>query len=86
MKFKIEWNHPPIPLTKNKQKKLDFAISEISDMLDKASDLVFHTVLLLENNCIDGPLVVIYGSPTNDDTLFLTYYENPEWVHYRENM
>lgn len=78
MAYQTKWTHNPVILDKEQQKKLDFEIEQISDDLDHASDLIFHTVFLTEST--DGAIVMIDGREGYPDTLFLTYYETPEWV------
>lgn len=77
-RFKVEWTHEPVSLTDEQQKKLSIEIDEISECLEAASDLIFHTVVL--GSIADGPIVMIDGHEENPDTLFLTYYETANWV------
>jgi hypothetical protein len=76
--FKTQWTHSPVDLTKEQQKKLDWEIADISEQLEKASDLIFHTVRLTAD--WDGPIIVVDGKEGVEDALFLTYYENPKWT------
>lgn len=76
--FKTEWTHSPVTLTEKQQKTLDWEIADISEQLEVASDLIFHTVRLTDD--WDGAIVMVDGREGCDDTLFLTYYENPEWT------
>jgi hypothetical protein len=76
--FKTQWTHAPVTLTEAQQKKLDWEIADISEQLDTASDLIFHTVILTEDN--NDAIIMVDGREGVDDTLFLTYYENPEWT------
>jgi hypothetical protein len=78
--FKTQWTHKAIFLTESQQKKLEWEIEDISEQLDRASDLIFHTVRLTDD--WDGPIVIIDSQEGCDDTLFLTYYENPEWTTF----
>ena len=50
----------------------------ISSELDRASDLIFHTVFLTEDT--DGATVIVDSRNDVDDTLFLTYYETTTWT------
>jgi hypothetical protein len=77
--FKTEWTHAPVTLTEEQQKKLDWEVADISEQLDVASDLIFHTVIL-SSDWDNGPIIIVDGREGCDDTLFLTYYENPEWT------
>lgn len=77
-KFKTEWSHTPVELTEQQQKTLDWEIEDISDDLEEACDLIFHTVRLTDD--WDGPIIIVDAKDGNKDTLFLTYYENPEWT------
>lgn len=65
-------------LNKQQQELLDREIAHISDELDKASDLIFHTVFLTKD--MNGATVMIDGKDGVEDTLFLTYYETTKWV------
>lgn len=77
-KFKVKWAHKE-PILSEKQKQLiNEELSLINDDLDLASDLIFHTILLSKNT--EGPVVMVDGREGIDDTLFLTYYEKPEWT------
>lgn len=78
MKFKTQWTHRPVELTEEEQKTLDREIEYIEDDLEEACDLIFHTVML--TNTDEGPIIMIDGREGQTDTLFLTYYETPQWV------
>ena len=77
--FKTEWTHQPVTLTESQQKKLDWEVADISENLSVASDLIFHTVIL-SSDWDNSPIIIVDGREGCDDTLFLTYYENPEWT------
>ena len=77
--FKTEWTHANIPLLNKQQEELlEREIARISEDLDKASDLIFHTVFLTED--WQGATIVVDGRDGVDDTLFLTYYEITKWT------
>ena len=76
--FSTTWTHSPVSLTEDQQKHLKREIEYISDELDKASDLIFHTVFLSEDQ--NGAIVIVDSKEGVEDTLFLTYYEKPNWV------
>lgn len=76
--YKTEWTHNPVALSSSQQKTLDFEIADISEQLDNASDLIFHTIRLSDS--WDGPIIVVDGREDVVDTLYLTYYETPEWI------
>ena len=57
---------------------LERKIAYISDELEKASDLIFHTVSLTDN--WEGATVMVDSKEDVDDTLYLTYYEQPKWT------
>lgn len=78
MTFKTKWTHQPVSLTDEQQQILDREIKHISDDLDRASDLIFHTVFLTED--MNGAIVIVDSKEGVDDTVFLTYYEQPEWT------
>lgn len=65
-------------LSKQQEELLERQIAYISDELDKASDLIFHTVFLTED--MKGAIVIVDAKDNVDDTLYLTYYEQPKWV------
>lgn len=69
-------------LNKQQEEHLDREIAHISDELDKASDLIFHTVFLTEDT--KGAIVIVDSKEGVDDTVFLTYYEQPEWTILEE--
>jgi len=76
--FKTQWTHAIIDLPQDQQQKLNAEIAHISEQLESASDLLFHTVMLTGDG--NGPIVIVDGEPDNEDTLFLTYYEAPNWI------
>lgn len=77
--YKTIWIQPPTSkLNKQQEEFLEREIARISDELEKASDLVFHTVFLTDDE--NGANVMVDGRDGVDDTLFLTYYETTEWV------
>jgi len=78
MTFKTKWTHQPVSLTEEQQQILTRQIADISDDLDKASDLIFHTVFLAKD--MKGAIVIVDSKEDVDDTLYLTYYENPNWT------
>jgi hypothetical protein len=80
--YKTEWTHQPVPLTEAQQLVLDREIALISEDLDSASDLIFHTVFLDDD--MDGKIVIVDGRDGEHHTLFLTYYETPDWVSLSE--
>jgi hypothetical protein len=75
--YKTIWTNQGPELTEAQQKTLDWEVSCISEDLDCASDLIFHTVKLTDD--WDGPIVMIDGREGVEDTLFLTYYKTAEW-------
>lgn len=77
--YKTEWTHQHTPLLNRQQEELlEREIARISEDLESASDLVFHTVFLTDD--IQGASVMVDGRDGVDDTLFLTYYETTKWV------
>ena len=77
--YKTEWTHRNTPLlNKQQQEHLNREIAHISDELDKASDLIFHTVFLTTD--MKGAIVIVDSKEGEDDTLYLTYYEVPKWT------
>lgn len=76
--YKSVWTHRTPELNKHQWMLLEREIAHISDELDKASDLIFHTVFLTED--MSGAIVIVDGREGHDDTVFLTYYEQPEWT------
>jgi hypothetical protein len=75
MKFNIEWTHEVPVLTQEQQDIVDKEINFLSEQMDHAGDLIFHTIFLEKDAC--GATVAVDGC---DDTLFLTYYEKTKWV------
>lgn len=80
--FKTKWTHDPVTLTEAQQKKLDWEIADISEQLDSADDLIFHTVFLTEDR--NGAIIIVDAEDNNKDTLFLTYYQNAGWTTLNE--
>lgn len=79
-KFKIEWEGEQPNLTDEEKNAIDKEVDYISEQLEKASDLVYHMVMLTKS--LDGPIVIIDGKDDVEDTLFLTYYDDPEWTTF----
>lgn len=75
--YKIKWTHPTPELNREQQKLLNREVAHISDELDCASDLIFHTVFLTKD--MEGAIVIVAGRKGYSDTVFLTYYETPKW-------
>jgi hypothetical protein len=82
MKFKTQWTHTPAELTEDQKKILDKEIEYISEELDEACDLIFHTVILTNER--NGPIIIVDAEDNNTDTLFLTYYETAGWISINE--
>ena len=78
MSFRTKWTHTPIELTPEGCKILDQEIAHIFDEIESAKDLIYHVVFLTSS--FNGPMIVVSGSDESDDTVFLTYYETPEWT------
>lgn len=76
--YKTQWTHRTPKLNKHQEEHLEKEIAHISEELDSASDLIFHTVFLTED--MNGAIVIVDGREGYDDTVFLTYYEQPDWV------
>jgi len=77
--YKIQWTHAPVTLTAEQQGSLNWELELLNDDLDCASDLIFHTVFLTaDENC---PIIIVEGREGVEDTLYLTYYEKPEWTN-----
>jgi len=54
-----------------------------TDLLDKPSNLITHTVFL-GPNMDNGPVVHIWGEEGDDDNLHCKWADNIEWVSYSE--
>ena len=78
MTYATQWTHIAPAMSEEQEKHLQQEIELISDELDCASDLIFHTVFL--NKDEDSAIVIIEGRDDVHDTLYLTYYETPEWI------
>lgn len=76
--YKTKWTYNAPTLSEQAQIHLYREIELISDELDRASDLIFHTVFLTKD--INGAIVIVDGREDEHDTLYLTYYETPTWV------
>jgi len=76
--YATQWTHAIPALSKEQELHLQQEIELISDELDCASDLIFHTVFL--NKDEDSAIVIVEGRDDVHDILFLTYYETPTWV------
>lgn len=75
--YKTEWTHKAPELTDAQLAHLNQEIAHISDELDSASDLIFHTVFLTPD--MRGAIIIVDSKEDVDDTLYLTYYETPNW-------
>jgi len=77
-KFDVEWVDNIPFLSEEEYIIIERDIEYISEKLEKASDLIFRTICLTDS--YDSPIVMVDGKDGVDDTIFLTYYENTEWV------
>lgn len=78
MTYSTKWTHATPALSKQQQEHLQQEIELISDELDCAADLIFHTVFLTKDDNSD--IVIVEGREDVADILFLTYYEKLNWV------
>lgn len=78
MTYATQWTHATPALSKEQEEHLQQEIELISDELDCASDLIFHTVFLTKDD--NGAIVIVEGREDEHNTLYLTYYETPTWV------
>jgi hypothetical protein len=80
--YKIQWTHAPVTLTAEQQGSLNWELELLNDDLDCAIDLIFHTVFLTADD--NSPIIIVEGKEAVSDTLYLTYYETPEWTTFND--
>lgn len=77
-KYNIKWLSGVPFVTEEQQDIIDKELEWISSEIEKASDLIFHTIRLTDD--FDKDIIIVDGKDGDEDTLFLTYYENSENV------
>lgn len=75
--YSTQWTHAIPALSKEQELHLQQEIELISDELDCASDLIFHTVFLTPDR--ESDIVIVDGRDGDHDTLYLTYYKKAFW-------
>jgi hypothetical protein len=78
MKFPIIWASEKVPSIEDTKMYVMPEVETISKDLDKAEDLIFHTIFIGASN--DGPIVMAYGKE-NDPNIYLDYLDNVEWIN-----
>lgn len=78
MKFPIVWASEKVPQIEDTEMYVMPEVETISKDLDKAEDLIFHTIFIGTSN--DGPIVMAYGKE-NDPNIYLDYLDNVEWIN-----
>lgn len=78
MKFPIIWASEKVPSIEDTEMYVMPEVETISKDLDKAEDLIFHTIFIGTSN--DGPIVMAYGKE-NDPNIYLDYLDNVEWIN-----
>jgi hypothetical protein len=79
-KFEIEWLSDEPSITEEEWVIINREIDYISESLEKASDLIFHTISL--TGSYDENIIIVDGKDDVDNTLFLTYYETSKWITF----
>lgn len=77
MNFPIVWASEKQPSNDDYWKYVDPALTKIFKDLEKAEDLIFHTIFIGDSH--DGPIVMAYGK-TNDPNVYLDYMPEMEWI------
>jgi len=77
-KYEVEWLTEQPHLTEDEYVTLEKEIDYISESIEKASDLIFHTVNLTDDP--DVRVIIIDSKDGVDNTLYLTYYDKIEHV------
>ena len=78
MKFPIVWASEKVPQIEDTEMYVMPEVEAISKDLDKAEDLIFHTIFI--GISTDGPIVMAYGKE-NDPNIYLDYLDNVEWIN-----
>lgn len=77
MKFPIVWASEKVPQIEDTEMYVMPEVKAISEKIEKAEDLIFHTIFIGTSN--DGPIVMAYGKE-NDPNIYLDYLDNVEWI------
>lgn len=77
MKFPIVWASEKVPQIEDTLQYVMPEVEAISEKIEKAEDLIFHTIFIGTSN--DGPIVMAYGKE-NDPNIYLDYLDNVEWI------
>lgn len=78
MIYDIKWDTDQPEMTDEQTTKLAAELAYITEQLDKPSDLIFHQHWLTED--MDGPVIVAWGNPKDENAIYLSYYETTEWI------
>jgi hypothetical protein len=76
--FKIEWKGDVPHLNEEQNLLIEQELKHISEELDKADDLIFHTIFLDQDD--EKSVVIVDSIKGIEDTLYLTFYTNSKWV------
>ena len=82
MKFPIVWASEKFPQVEETARYVLPEIETISEKIEKAEDLIFHTIFIGTSQ--DGPIVMAYGKE-NDPNIYLDYLDDVEWINIGEN-
>lgn len=82
LKFPIIWSSEKLPQIEDTLEYVFPELEEIMEKLEKAEDLIFHTIFIGKK--FDGPIVMAYGKE-NDTNIYLDYLEDVEWIALEEN-
>lgn len=77
MKFPIVWASDTLPDPEDVTNYVFPDLRELFKGLDKAEDLMFHTIYIGDMN-EDGPIVMAYGKE-GDKNIYLNYIPEVEW-------
>ena len=80
-KFNLKWIGETVPSDEEVENTI-VELNKILDSIEKACNLVTHTVILTDD--INGPSVHVYGMPEDSENLYATYNLKTKWVSITE--
>ena len=81
MKFPIVWASEKTPHVDDCETYVFPEVKAISEKIEKAEDLIFHTIFL--GTSMDASIVMAYGKE-GDPNIYLDYLDDVKWVTYGE--
>ena len=75
--YDIVWEGEIIP-TAEQITKVRSELDYLCESLERASDLMFHTVFMTKD--LDGPSIFVYGKQESNNTFYAECFVETEWV------